>query len=182
MSMHPDPDIAACLAGSRFLTSEKTAWGGGAFPLEIAAYAGTDILPPVRLVSSVRCIIVQNYEVLVMQNKDGRHIIPGGRCEPGEAHLATLKRELLEETGLVVSAPKMIGFMHLKHLAPKPKDFPYPYPHFFHPVYIAREFTRAPNWQRAADEVEFDHCFTSIALALADASIPCYQRELLKLV
>ena len=38
--------------------------------------------------------------------------IPAGKLEPGEAHLATAKRELLEETGYVAGDWQRIGVIH----------------------------------------------------------------------
>jgi len=38
--------------------------------------------------------------------------IPAGKLEPGEAHLATAKRELLEETGYVAAQWRRLGLIH----------------------------------------------------------------------
>ena len=38
--------------------------------------------------------------------------IPAGKLEPGEAHLATAKRELLEETGYVAAEWRRLGLVH----------------------------------------------------------------------
>jgi ADP-ribose pyrophosphatase len=38
--------------------------------------------------------------------------IPAGKLEPGEAHLATAKRELLEETGYVAKDWRRLGLIH----------------------------------------------------------------------
>ncbi|MEX0638559.1 MAG: NUDIX hydrolase [Burkholderiales bacterium] len=38
--------------------------------------------------------------------------IPAGKLEPGEAHLATAKRELLEETGYVAAEWRRLGLIH----------------------------------------------------------------------
>jgi ADP-ribose pyrophosphatase len=38
--------------------------------------------------------------------------IPAGKLEPGEAHLETAKRELLEETGYVAAEWKRLGIIH----------------------------------------------------------------------
>ena len=38
--------------------------------------------------------------------------VPAGKLEPGEAHLATAKRELLEETGYVAAEWRRLGVIH----------------------------------------------------------------------
>jgi 8-oxo-dGTP pyrophosphatase MutT (NUDIX family) len=92
---------------------------------------------PLAWVTSVRCILRRDDEVLVLQNPDGYRLLPGGRREPDEPLLETLRRELLEETGWTIQPPRLLGFLHLHHLAPKPPDYPYPHPDFMQVVYGA---------------------------------------------
>lgn len=44
----------------------------------------------------------------------GRHFLelPAGKLDPGEAHLETAKRELLEETGYVAAQWRRLGLIH----------------------------------------------------------------------
>ncbi len=65
------------------------------------------------------------------------HINPGGRREPGESVEATLQRELIEETGWAVRESKFFGFIHFRHLSPRPDAYPYPYPEFVQLLFVA---------------------------------------------
>ena len=57
--------------------------------------------------------------------------------EQGETLEKTLQRELLEETGWVLSNTSFLGFIHLHHLGPKPENFKYLYPDFIWSIYTA---------------------------------------------
>jgi 8-oxo-dGTP diphosphatase len=45
----------------------------------------------------------------------GRWSLPGGRVEPGEALVEAVRREVLEETGLVVDVHGLIGRVDIPH-------------------------------------------------------------------
>ena len=92
--------------------------------------------------------------MLVIRDKTGQlYIHPGGRCEKGESALETLRRELLEETGWTLKDTHLLGFMHFHHLGPKPADYPYPYPDFLWPIYIAEAGTYVPEAMQDDDYV-----------------------------
>ncbi len=130
-----DERLAAFLAGRTPRITEQLLWGG---PLrfDVAVYLGTD-LPPLPLVTSVRAIVRRDDSILVQQDRDSRHILPGGRREAAEELEATLRREVREETGWSIERPTVIGFMHYHHLNPRPPDYAYPYPDFCQIVYAA---------------------------------------------
>ena len=130
-------DLAAFLGGLEAFCEDTAVWGNGRFPLQITYYLCSK-LPPLRYVSSVRAVVFRADEVLTLL--DGRgdyYIVPGGRCENGEAVEATLRRELLEETGWTVRDPVLFSVIHFHHLSPKPNDHPYPHPDFLQLVYVA---------------------------------------------
>ncbi len=62
------------------------------------------VLKPER----VKLVIRSGNLALVIRKTDGLWDLPGGRCAPSETPVATLSRELMEETGMAMS--------HIKHL------------------------------------------------------------------
>ena len=136
-------DHSTFLACHRPIAEERVVWPSGT---ELAVtYYLVDKLPPLDLVTSVRCIVLRGDEVLVIRAAEGSHILPGGRREPGETVEETLRREVLEETGWTVAEPRLVGCLRLRHLTPRPEDYPYPYPEFQHLIYVAEPATHHPE-------------------------------------
>ena len=101
------PALQTFLRAHTPLAEETTAWGGGRIPLRATAYlSGT--LPPARYTTSARCLLVRGRSVLLCRNRDGVHILPGGRLERGESSEAALRREVLEETGWALASVRSI--------------------------------------------------------------------------
>ena len=122
-------------------------------PLHVR-YFRSDEQPPETYVTSVRCLIFQDDSVLAVSNREGRHILPGGRREAGETFEQTLRREVAEEAGWSVESISRLGFIHLQHLGPKPSGYLYPHPHFFQIVYTARASRHMPCLMRDDDYEE----------------------------
>ncbi len=144
---------------------ERAVWGGGTMPLDVATYLAPD-LPPLLFVTSVRCLVFQHDTLMVLQNPHSTHIVPGGRREEHESLDQTLHRELLEECGWTIGAPRLLGCVVFHHLAPKQDGYPYPYPDFVQVVYAADAEAHIPSarltddYEEAAEFMPLEHVRT----------------------
>ena len=129
-----DDDLAAFTAPLSASTEEMHAWSVGRFHL--ACYL-TDSVPPHQYVVSARAVVIDGDRVLVVQDPNSKHILPGGKLEPDETVEDALRREVLEETGWSLARFRQIGVMHLHHIDPMPDGYTYPYPDVLHVVYAA---------------------------------------------
>lgn len=134
--MNCNDDIRAFLAAKTPLCDTENRWADGALRLRVR-YFRSDEHPPGKYVTSVRCLVMKDDSVLVVRNREGNHILPGGRLEKEESFERALHREVAEETGWTIEAVSRLGFIHLEHLGPKPSGYRYPHPHFFQVVYTA---------------------------------------------
>lgn len=135
----PSPEIELFLAHRFPLVTEDVAWGE-LMSMHASAYESHDV-PPLSYVTSVRAIVLRDGAVLVQQDRDSRHILPGGRREGGESLERTLRREVGEETGWSLHSLNLLGFIHFRHLDAKPSSYAYPHPDFFQVVYGAQADT-----------------------------------------
>ena len=74
---------------------------------------------------------VSETECLVTMRENGRWVLPGGTLEPGEGWLQAAHREVMEETGAVLSNIKPIGMYHWVSQEAQPR-----LPHFPHPIHV----------------------------------------------
>jgi len=129
-------DVAEYLQITDFDTEELVQWGE--MTLCVRA-SDTMVLPPPTAVSSVRGMLLRASKVMVVEDPDRKHLLPGGRCEAGESYEATLRREVLEETGYEVGELERIGVLHFEHRTPDPGGWASQhYPHFFQVIYGCR--------------------------------------------
>lgn len=64
---------------------------------------------PLILPGSVVIIVNEQKEVLLQQRECGRWGLPGGLMDLGESYEEVARREVLEETGLIVQCLKLLG-------------------------------------------------------------------------
>lgn len=71
----------------------------------------SDLKPPIRCVGAI--VHDNNGRLLLIRRATdpgrGRWSLPGGRVKPGESDVSALRREMLEETGLVVRVGELVG-------------------------------------------------------------------------
>ena len=130
-------DLHRFLASLKPLAAVEILWSRSGQRFSVATYLSAR-LPPAEFITSVRAVVNHDGMLVALRNPDGVHVMPGGRLERGETYEQALEREVFEETGLRVHEPKQIGFLHFRHLTPKPDAFEYPYPDMIHLVYTAK--------------------------------------------
>ena len=154
------------------LVSETVTWGDQ-MRLQVTSCLSQDA-PPLRYVTSVRAVVLRRGVVLVQQDRDSRHILPGGRREGDEALDATLRREIAEETGWSLGNVDLLGFIHFLHLDPLPPGYRYPYPDFFQLIHVAEAVAYSPE-TRLDDGYEVGSEFLSLDAA---RRLPLTEKEL----
>jgi 8-oxo-dGTP pyrophosphatase MutT (NUDIX family) len=145
-------------------------------PVRARTYVA-DIEWPEVIVSSVRAVVFRRRAVVVVRHWDGhRHIIPGGRREPGETIEQAVRREVLEESGWHVGALKPRGFEHLEFLRERPPDFAYP-SGFINPIYVAEgvSFDRS-----ARDLTQAEAGSSLVSIAWAQRELADWETALLR--
>ena len=171
--LNPNDEIRALLAGKTPFCESETRWADGKLPLRLHYYV-SDEQPPEKLVTSVRCLVLKDDSVLVLRNREGYHVLPGGRCEEGESLEQTLYREVAEETGWTIEAVSRLGFIHLEHLGPKPTGYRFPHPHFFQIVYTVCASEYLPD-SMIYDDYEESAAFVPMgeldSLGISDAEL-----------
>jgi 8-oxo-dGTP diphosphatase len=72
---------------------------------------------------TVDAVVVKNKKILLIKRKRepyrGHYALPGGFVEYGETVEAALRREVLEETGLVVKIQSLVGVYSNPHRDPR---------------------------------------------------------------
>jgi 8-oxo-dGTP pyrophosphatase MutT (NUDIX family) len=172
------PSAAAFVAAHKPQVREDISWGS--LRLHVASYL-TARLPPLELITSARAVLLRAHQVMVVQDPENVHILPGGRREPGESLERALRRELLEETGWAIGDPHLLGVKRFRYCDAKPADFAYPdhlYPEFFQAVHVARAESFHPE-ARELDGYEMAADYQPIADA-AQLPLPPNERLFLR--
>ncbi|MBX3014279.1 MAG: NUDIX domain-containing protein [Caldilineaceae bacterium] len=157
----PLQDFVAPLTGQ---LPEVYHWPGASFAVQSYLHP---LLPPVDFITSVRVVVLRQGEVLVVQDPNGQHILPGGRREAGESLAETATREVAEETGWQVSMGPLLGFKHFTYLTPPTGRAPYPA--FVQIVYVASAVAYRPE-AREQDGYELGAEFMPLAQVAVTAS------------
>ena len=159
------PALDAFLVRRTPLVEETTVWRvrGQPLPLRVAGYLGEE-LPPLEYVTSVQSVEFREGNVLVVRNLDEVHVLPGGQRARGETLLDALKREILEEPGWTLDVTDTLGFIHLRHLGPKPPSFPYLYPGFAQVVFLSEAVEHLPE-SVLPDVLEIEVAFRTVSEA-----------------
>jgi 8-oxo-dGTP pyrophosphatase MutT (NUDIX family) len=154
---------------------EQISWCEGAIRLRLEVYL-TDVRPPLEYTTSVRGVVLTDAGCAVLRNADGLHLLPGGRREGNEDIVATLHREVGEETGCSVASWQPLGLLHFHHLTAKPSDYAYPYPDFIQAVFAVRG--SAGTFTGDPDRYELNVEFVPPSRLASLVEIPAYQRLL----
>lgn len=154
-------DLTSFLAGRQWSAEDDIIWGWGQYSLRQRSYLCQQV-PPLAYITSVRSVLLQGNQVLVVRDPGSVHILPGGRREPDETLEQTLHRELLEETGWTLAHSRLLGFKHFHHLTPAPPDYAYPYPDFIQVVFAAQAAEFIPE-AKEVDGYELEALFRPAA-------------------
>jgi ADP-ribose pyrophosphatase YjhB (NUDIX family) len=169
-------DLRELIAALPLQADEETEWPP--IRLRVRTYL-TTALPPLDLVTSVRAVVFRGDHLLVVRDPVSVHILPGGKREHGETLLDTLRREVKEETGWTILAPRLIGLVHFHQLTPEPDDTErYPYPNFLHLIFAATAGAYDPA-RREAGGYEIEAGLQPLA-AVGDLPISAGERALLR--
>lgn len=94
----------------------------------------TDECPPAASVSAAHCLAFSGDWLVLARHVERQWTIPGGHVEPGESVIEAMRREALEEAGVMVGSPTVLAVERIERLSgppsPTPSGHPYPEPAF----------------------------------------------------
>jgi 8-oxo-dGTP diphosphatase len=175
-----DPELAGFLESRVVDFAQELVWRGGKYRFQLRGYF-TSAPPPDAFVLAGRAIVLDGERVLVVRDPDNEHVTPGGRREPGETALDAAYREVLEETGWLISNPFALSVIHLHYETPEPVNVAvgrYIYPDFLWQIFVANP-NGLDSKARHTDGYEIDATFRPIAEMLQEPLEP-FQRILLQ--
>jgi 8-oxo-dGTP diphosphatase len=112
----------------------------------IDEFKATTIVPDESLIGNTYMIAESNGKLLYIIQEDGNFQIPGGKKDPGENHIETIKREMIEEAGAEIESFSQIGLWHLILKSEKPFHPHLPHPELFMVVGFGKvKITQRPS-------------------------------------
>ena len=154
-----DDDLAEFLTPLIPFAEQMVTWSTGT--MRLTCYL-IDRTPPRRYVTSVRAVVTSGDHVLVVQDPNHRHIMPGGRLEPHETPEDALQREVLETTGWSLAYSRPIGVLHFTPIDPVPEGWSYSHPDCLQIVYAGSPGAYHPKL-KGVDGLELGSGFVSVA-------------------
>ena len=79
-----------------------------------------DALPPTDLITSALTLAFSGHNILMTNLNSRGWDIPGGHVEIGESPEEALHREVMEETGALLSHVRLLGYQRIRLFSPLP--------------------------------------------------------------
>jgi ADP-ribose pyrophosphatase YjhB (NUDIX family) len=99
----------------------------------------TEIDP--KLCTAAFCIVTYQGQLVLVQHGKRGYEFPGGHIDGNETAQEAVRREIREESGVIILQPTFFGYKKVSPLNPiphrdKPNEY-YPFPHSYVPYYFA---------------------------------------------
>lgn len=125
------------------------AWGD--IPWEFIA---DSVEPEAKLCTAAFCIVTYESKLVLVKHGSRGYEFAGGHIDPYESADEAVRREVLEESGALVS-PQFFGYKKVSPAQPiyhrDQPDTPYPFPHSYIPYYFAEADELLLGTELAAD-------------------------------
>jgi 8-oxo-dGTP diphosphatase len=99
-------------------------------------FRASDWLPPSELTTAALGFVFDGESLLLARISGREWDLPGGHIEAGETAEETMRREVLEEAGVVVGRARLFAHQHIHSDDPVPEGFKYPHPDAYMVFYI----------------------------------------------
>ena len=94
-------------------------------------------MPPNELTSAAFGLVFDGAAILLARLVERGWDLPGGHLEPGENAEEAMRREVLEETGAVISAKSVFAHQLVRLLRPRPDGYRYSHPDGYQVFFLA---------------------------------------------
>ena len=105
-------------------------------------------VPSNELTSAAFGLVFDGAAILLARLVERGWDLPGGHLEPGQSAEEAMRREVLEETGAVVSATSVFAHQLVRLLSPCPGGYRYSYPDGYQVFFLAELENGARSWER----------------------------------